>query len=82
MKSIPCSIILNDVALPMSSPKGMTVAPCTFKTAKVDSLRTLPPVSNSILLYGAETLDVLSSSDKNLTPVSYTHLTLPTNREV
>ena len=46
MKSIPCSIIVNEVALPMSSPKGMTVAPVTFKTAKEDSFNTVPPASN------------------------------------
>ena len=60
--------MLNDVALPISSPKGITVAPCTFKTAKVDSLRTLPPSSNSILLNQLLTEDVASSNPINLTP--------------
>ena len=42
--------MFNDVALPMSSPKGITVAPVTFKTAKEDSFNTVPPDSNWIRL--------------------------------
>ena len=49
VKSIPCSIKLSEVALPISAPKGITVAPVTFKTEKEDSLTILPPVS--ILFY-------------------------------
>ena len=34
--------MFNDVALPISSPKGITVAPVTFKTEKEDSFKTVP----------------------------------------
>ena len=68
VKSIPCSIICNEVALPISAPKGITVAPDTFKTEKEDSLTILPPVSNSILLKSDVFESVASSRPINLTP--------------
>ena len=51
VKSIPCSIILSDVALPISAPKGITVPPVAFKAASDDSFIILPPVSNSTFLH-------------------------------
>ena len=48
VKSIPCSIILNDVALPISEP-NITVPPVAFKVASDDSFIILPPDSNSTL---------------------------------
>ena len=68
MKSIPCSIMFNDVALPISSPKGITVPPVTFKTAKEDSFNTVPPVSNSILLKSLVIEDVAFSNPICLSP--------------
>ena len=68
VKSIPCSIICNEVALPISAPKGITVAPDTFKTEKEDSLTILPPSSNSTLLKSATSEDVVDSNPINLVP--------------
>ena len=66
MKLIPCSIMLNDVARPISAPKGITVA---LTPSKVSSNK-LPPLSNSILPAPVPSPSIT---------VSYTHLTLPTN---
>ena len=68
VKSIPCSIICNEVALPISAPKGITVAPVTSKTEKEDSLTNLPPCSNSILLKSVVAVSVLFSNPINLVP--------------
>ena len=68
VKLIPCSTIFSDVALPISAPKGITVAPVTFKTENVDSFTSLPPVSNSILLKSDMFKSVASSRPINLTP--------------
>ena len=60
--------MLNDVALPISSPKGITVPLIAFNTARVDSLRTLPPSSNWIRLKSETSEDVVVSKPINLTP--------------
>ena len=65
VKLIPCSIILNEVALPISSPYGMTVASAPSKAI---SDKSLPPCSNSILLNGDDTFDVAVSKEINLSP--------------
>ena len=43
VKLIPCSIILNEVALPISSPYNMTVASAHLKQRKISD-KSLPPV--------------------------------------
>ena len=60
VKSIPCSIILSDVALPISAPKGITVPPVAFKVASDDSFIILPPVSNSTLPAPADSLRLIN----------------------
>ena len=46
-----------------------------------ESLR-LGATLDAILAYAEQKLAPMAAVDKDLAPVSYTHLTLPTNREV
>ena len=75
--------VLSGLAVPAqkSLPKALRALPLTLagSSALVFSLWVALPILGSPGLYA---LYVLSSVVVTLVPVSYTHLTLPTNREV